>query len=104
MDFWTSFWIAIFVGLATWIAFKLGYENIGASLGLISTADVMVPLIIITITGLIKMNQAVGPDQMAKTAAETIDYLITWFANNVVSIIAGDLAGMVLGGLFSLIG
>jgi hypothetical protein len=102
MDFWLAFWIAIIMGLVSWAAIKLGSSNIAALIGVIGVASVLVPILVITITGYAEMNSANGMDEMTKAASNTIANLFTWFGNNIQSIIAGDFAGYVLGAIFSI--
>ena len=101
MDFWTAFWITIFMGIASWIAVKTGHGEVKVLLGIIGTASVVVPMLVIYLSGVLGMYRASGTDQTANIAATTVNNLVTWLAHNIESIVAGDVAGIILGVVFS---
>jgi hypothetical protein len=97
MDFWTSFWIAIIVGFVSWAAVKLGHTEIKAAIGLGVVASVAVPILVITFSGMMGTYLADNATEMQRATAITIDNLFTWLGKNIMSWIAGDFAGAILG-------
>lgn len=100
MHFWTAFWITIIMGVASWVAVKLGYKNLKVLISIMGTSAIAVPILVIYTSGMIAMHQASGQEEIGKAAATTIDNLFTWLGDNWESIIAGDFAGAVLGAVF----
>jgi hypothetical protein len=102
MDFWPAFWIAIVMGIVSWVAIKLGHSSIAAALGLIGSGSVIVPILIIAVMGVFKINSVSGIEEMTKITNQTITDLFQWLGDNIQSIIAGDVAGWLLGAIFSI--
>src|SRR4030042_619174 len=100
MNFWTAFWITIIMGIASWIAMKLGHRDIKVLMGIMGVAAVAVPILVIYISGVMGMYQASEAEDVGRIASATIDNLFAWLGNNIESIIAGDFAGAVLGVVF----
>ena len=102
MDFWYAFWITIFVGLVSYIAAKVGHEDIRIAIGMIGTASIVIPILVIIIPGFIGMQRTSDIAQMNVIAANTTDKLFSWLGDNIGSMIAGDFAGIVLGSMLSI--
>lgn len=94
-DFGLYLLLAIIMAFVTWLITKTGERKAGEVIVQIGTAMIVVPVIIMLVVFFIKAQ--LNPEAINELAAETIDQIVTFFAENLPFVLLSDIAGTIVG-------
>ncbi len=100
MDLGLTLVIAIIMAFVVWLVVHFN-EGLGKAIGFLMVLPILVPLIVLTIWGLISIQTA--PSENISQAADTaITGILKFFESHIVAIVIGDIAGIIVGAFASL--
>ncbi len=96
-DFGLYLLLALIMGFVTWLLTKTGERKAGEVIVQVGAAMVIMPLLVMLIVFVIRAQ--LNPDAMNELASETIDAMVTFFAEKLPFVLLSDLAGAIVGSI-----
>ena len=96
-DFGLYLLLAVIMVFVTWLLTKTGERKAGEVIVQVGTAMIVVPMIIMLIVFFIKAQ--FDPGAVNELAAETIDQIVTFFAEKLPFVLLSDVAGAIVGSI-----
>ena len=96
-DFGLYLLLAVIMAFVTWLLTKTGERKAGEVIVQVGTAMIVVPMIIMLIVFFIKAQ--LNPGAVNELGAETIDQIVTFFAEKLPFVLLSDVAGVIVGSI-----
>lgn len=96
-DFGLYLLLAVIMAFVTWLLAKTGERKAGEVIVQIGTAMIVTPMIIMLIVFFIKVQ--LDPGAANELGAETIDQIVTFFAEKLPFVLLSDVAGAIVGSI-----
>ncbi len=96
-DFGLYLLLALIMAFVTWLLTNTGERKAGEVIVQVGTAMVVVPMIIMFIVFVIKVQ--INPEAVNELSSEAIDSIVTFFAEKLPFVVLSDVVGSIVGSI-----